>query len=153
MRSSHHGAARPNRRAALHPNGYNFADRFPGIVEAIANLPAQSCFTDGEAIVVDERGKNAGPSTLRPEIRLANLVARDGGYADERSSSKVDRPMASRVVAPGDNCGGKTGHRFPLRILSNAGRSHRQWRHYCGRATYRDVGSRGVIKSAKNSVL
>jgi ATP-dependent DNA ligase len=35
-------------------NGYNFADRFPRIVEAIAGLPVQSCFIDGEAIVVDE---------------------------------------------------------------------------------------------------
>ena len=37
-------------------NGYNFADRFPRIVEAIADLPVQSCFIDGEAIVVDENG-------------------------------------------------------------------------------------------------
>jgi bifunctional non-homologous end joining protein LigD len=37
-------------------NGYNFADRFPRIVEAIAGLPVQSCFIDGEAIVVDENG-------------------------------------------------------------------------------------------------
>ena len=37
-------------------NGYNFADRFPRIVKAIANLPVQSCFIDGEAIVVDESG-------------------------------------------------------------------------------------------------
>jgi ATP-dependent DNA ligase len=37
-------------------NGYNFADRFPRIVAAIASLPVQSCFIDGEAIVVDESG-------------------------------------------------------------------------------------------------
>ena len=37
-------------------NGYNFADRFPRIVEAIAKLPVRSCFIDGEAIVVDESG-------------------------------------------------------------------------------------------------
>jgi hypothetical protein len=37
-------------------NGYNFADRFPRIVEGIAKLPVQSCFIDGEAIVVDESG-------------------------------------------------------------------------------------------------
>jgi ATP-dependent DNA ligase len=37
-------------------NGYNFADRFPKIVKAIASLPARSCFIDGEAIVVDENG-------------------------------------------------------------------------------------------------
>jgi ATP-dependent DNA ligase len=34
-------------------NRYNFADRFPRIVEAVASLPVQSCFIDGEAIVVD----------------------------------------------------------------------------------------------------
>jgi hypothetical protein len=37
-------------------NGYDFADRFPKIVEAMASLPVQSCFIDGEAIVVDENG-------------------------------------------------------------------------------------------------
>jgi bifunctional non-homologous end joining protein LigD len=37
-------------------NGYDFADRFPQIAEAISNLPVRSCFIDGEAIVVDERG-------------------------------------------------------------------------------------------------
>jgi bifunctional non-homologous end joining protein LigD len=37
-------------------NGYNFADRFPRIVEAVKSLPVQSCFIDGEAIVVDANG-------------------------------------------------------------------------------------------------
>ena len=37
-------------------NGYNFANRFPLIVEAIAALPASSCVVDGEAIAVDENG-------------------------------------------------------------------------------------------------
>jgi bifunctional non-homologous end joining protein LigD len=37
-------------------NAYDFGDRFPQIVEAISNLPVQSCFIDGEAIVADERG-------------------------------------------------------------------------------------------------
>jgi bifunctional non-homologous end joining protein LigD len=37
-------------------NGYNFADRFPRIVEAVSNLPVRSCFIDGEAVVIDERG-------------------------------------------------------------------------------------------------
>jgi ATP-dependent DNA ligase len=32
----------------LSRNGYNFADRFPKIVEAVASLPARSCFIDGE---------------------------------------------------------------------------------------------------------
>jgi bifunctional non-homologous end joining protein LigD len=33
-------------------NGYNFADRFPRIVEAVSNLPVRSCFIDGEAVVI-----------------------------------------------------------------------------------------------------
>jgi bifunctional non-homologous end joining protein LigD len=37
-------------------NGYDFVDRFPRIVEAVARLPVQSCFIDGEAIVVDANG-------------------------------------------------------------------------------------------------
>jgi ATP-dependent DNA ligase len=34
-------------------NGYNFATRFPRIVEALESLPVRSCFIDGEAIVFD----------------------------------------------------------------------------------------------------
>ncbi len=37
-------------------HGTNFADRFPRIVEAVKSLPTRSCFIDGEAIVVNERG-------------------------------------------------------------------------------------------------
>ena len=37
-------------------NGYDFADRFPQVVQAISSLPVRSCFIDGEVIVVDERG-------------------------------------------------------------------------------------------------
>src|SRR6266581_7492477 len=40
-------------------NGYDFADRFPQIVEAVSKLKAGSCFIDGEAIVVDEHGLSA----------------------------------------------------------------------------------------------
>jgi hypothetical protein len=35
-------------------NGYDFADLFPKIVEAVTNVPVRSCVIDGEAIVVDE---------------------------------------------------------------------------------------------------
>ena len=37
-------------------NGYDFADRFTLIVEAIAALPVRSCVLDGEAIAVDANG-------------------------------------------------------------------------------------------------
>jgi bifunctional non-homologous end joining protein LigD len=40
-------------------NGYDFARRFPQIVEAVSRLKVRSCFIDGEAIVVDERGLSA----------------------------------------------------------------------------------------------
>jgi hypothetical protein len=37
-------------------NGYDFAGRYPQIVEAVSKLKVRSCVIDGEAIVVDERG-------------------------------------------------------------------------------------------------
>ena len=37
-------------------NGFDFADRFPLVVEAIAALPVGSCVLDGEAIAVDANG-------------------------------------------------------------------------------------------------
>jgi ATP-dependent DNA ligase len=40
-------------------NGYDFAGRFPQVVQAISSLPVRSCFIDGEVIVVDERGLSA----------------------------------------------------------------------------------------------
>jgi bifunctional non-homologous end joining protein LigD len=40
-------------------NGYNFASRFPQIVEAVSKLKVRSCLIDGEAIVVDKRGLSA----------------------------------------------------------------------------------------------
>jgi bifunctional non-homologous end joining protein LigD len=40
-------------------HGTYFADRFPRIVAAVKSLPVQSCFIDGEAILVDQRGLSA----------------------------------------------------------------------------------------------
>jgi bifunctional non-homologous end joining protein LigD len=40
-------------------NGYDFAGRFLQIVEAVSKLKVRSCFIDGEAIVVNERGLSA----------------------------------------------------------------------------------------------
>jgi bifunctional non-homologous end joining protein LigD len=36
--------------------GYDFTDRFPAIVDALARLGARSCLIDGEAVVCDDRG-------------------------------------------------------------------------------------------------
>ena len=40
-------------------NGYDFPERFPLIIKAVAALPVRSCFIDGEAIVVDRNGLSA----------------------------------------------------------------------------------------------
>jgi bifunctional non-homologous end joining protein LigD len=40
-------------------NGYDFGHRFPQIVESVSKLKVRSCFIDGEAVVVDERGLSA----------------------------------------------------------------------------------------------
>ena len=37
-------------------NGYDFAERYPRIVDAIVSLPANRCIIDGEAIVTDTSG-------------------------------------------------------------------------------------------------
>ena len=37
-------------------NGYDFANRYVLIVDAIASLPVETCVIDGEAIVVDQNG-------------------------------------------------------------------------------------------------
>jgi bifunctional non-homologous end joining protein LigD len=37
-------------------NGYDFADRFPLAVAAVATLPVRSCVIDGEAIACDQNG-------------------------------------------------------------------------------------------------
>jgi bifunctional non-homologous end joining protein LigD len=40
----------------LTSNGYDWADRFPLIVEAVAALRVRSCLIDGEAVVCDDNG-------------------------------------------------------------------------------------------------
>ena len=57
-------------------NGYNFADRFPKIVEAVLSLSVRSCFIDGEAIVVDERGL--------PSIQARTEIAVSSDFGSER---------------------------------------------------------------------
>jgi bifunctional non-homologous end joining protein LigD len=46
-------------------NGYDFADRYCLIVDAIANLPVKSCIIDGEAIVVDQNGTDIAGMTMQ----------------------------------------------------------------------------------------
>ena len=37
-------------------SGYDFADRYPLILDAITRLPVETCIIDGQAIVVDQNG-------------------------------------------------------------------------------------------------
>jgi bifunctional non-homologous end joining protein LigD len=83
-------------------NGYNFADRFPKIVEAVANLPVRSCFIDGEAIVVDENGLSVFELPryrLRDQAALLcafDLIELDGN--DLRRASIEDRCVTSAFI-------------------------------------------------------
>ena len=45
-----------NRVELITRSGYDFADRYPLIVDGIASLPVKTCIIDGEAIVVDPNG-------------------------------------------------------------------------------------------------
>jgi ATP-dependent DNA ligase len=50
--------------------GYDFADRFPLIIDAIAALPARSCVIDGEAIACEENGLSVFCCTTSGATRL-----------------------------------------------------------------------------------
>jgi hypothetical protein len=113
-------------------NGYDFAVRFPRIVEAIESLPVRSCFIDGEAIVVDatglsvfdliryrqhdrQRGVHALPTFLnrRLSVTTATMPPRSSNMRSESnpmtwpttSSPKRGRPIAGSVPASlGNGC-------------------------------------------------
>jgi ATP-dependent DNA ligase len=56
-------------------NGYDWSDRYPGIVRAAARLPCKSAIIDGEAVVQDENGVSnfeALGSAIR--ARSANIL-------------------------------------------------------------------------------
>jgi hypothetical protein len=59
MASASRRGETPRACGSSRANGCNFGDRFPRIVEAVASLPVQSCFIDGEAIVVDGKATRA----------------------------------------------------------------------------------------------
>ncbi len=58
-------------------NGYDFSDRFPLAVRAIAVLPAVSCVIDGEAIACDESGLAVFDLIRRGEGATSSLCAFD----------------------------------------------------------------------------
>jgi hypothetical protein len=69
------------------------ADRFPRIVKAVESLPVQSCFIDGEAVVVDHtiwqcaitvRGQcNYAVASIRSPRILLNKAPR--GYSESKA--------------------------------------------------------------------
>jgi bifunctional non-homologous end joining protein LigD len=52
----HPGAKDGDQVKLITRNGYDFADRYRLVVDAIASLQVKSCIIDGEAIVVDQNG-------------------------------------------------------------------------------------------------
>ena len=81
-------------------NGYDFAGRFPQIVEAVSKLKVRSCFIDGEAIVVDERGLSAF-DLLRSwrHDRAAVLCAFDLIELDGKDLRRVPIEQRKQVLA------------------------------------------------------
>jgi ATP-dependent DNA ligase len=94
-------------------NGYDFADRYPLIVDGIASLPVETCIIDGEAIVIDENGLSVfNLLRYRQHDHVATLRAFDfleldgtgtassislGHYANGITGSRSTRPMTAMV--------------------------------------------------------
>ena len=57
-------------------NGYDFADRFPKIVDAVSSLPVRSCLIDGEAVVVNQSGLSVFDLIRVPARRRRRLALR-----------------------------------------------------------------------------
>ena len=51
-----HGPARPRGHPADHPQGNDWTQRYPLVVEAVNHLKVRSCLIDGEVVCCDERG-------------------------------------------------------------------------------------------------
>ena len=84
-------------------NGYDFADRFPLIVEAIAALPVHSCVVDGEAIAVDETGLSVfgliryrgGPCATLCAFDLVEIDGEDLPATDRSAQGHPQGPITS----------------------------------------------------------
>ena len=93
-----------NRVKLITRNGYDFADRYPLIVDGIASLPMETCIIDGEATVVDQNGLLVFDLLCYRQHDHAatlwtfDLLELDG--ADLRLSD-LHRPMTPRPVQHG----------------------------------------------------
>ena len=88
-------------------NGYDFADRYPLIVDAIRSLPGTSCAIDGEAIVVDEEGLSVfavkhRKDRPRPDwlVLTSSPAGRDSRYSN--NSLSRESPSHAESLAGSD---------------------------------------------------
>ena len=81
-----------NRVELITRSGYDFADRYPLIVDGIASLPVKTCIIDGEAIVVDPNGLSVF-NLLRyrqhDHATSLNSMVRTCGQALSRNASSI----------------------------------------------------------------
>jgi bifunctional non-homologous end joining protein LigD len=78
-------------------NGYNFADRFPKIVEAVSNLPALSCLLDGEAVVVDESGLRSSTYCATGTMTMPPCSAPSTGSTLTATTCRAFRSRSGRA--------------------------------------------------------
>jgi len=100
-----------NGRARIYTrNGYDWSDRYPGIVRAASSVPCRSAIIDGEAIVQDGTGASdfdALPSAIQSRSNNIILCAFDLLHLD--GVDLRQQISSGRVVPP--------GHK-PSRLLS-----------------------------------
>jgi bifunctional non-homologous end joining protein LigD len=90
-------------------NGLDWTDRFPGVAEALATLPARSALVDGEAVVFDRSGRSSfaalqaalGRARSGADVHfvLFDCLAIDG--RDLRRKPLVERKEALRELVAG----------------------------------------------------
>jgi bifunctional non-homologous end joining protein LigD len=89
-------------------NGYDFTDRFPKIVAAVAALSVRSCVVDGEAIVVDQEGLSVFDMLrYRHHDHIAmlcafDLIELDGFDLRQRPLENRKAKLADLLDAAGD---------------------------------------------------
>ena len=90
-------------------NGLDWTDRFPGVAEALAGLPARSALVDGEAVVLDRAGRSSfsalqaalGSARSGEDVHffLFDCLAVDG--RDLRKKPLLERKEALRKLVAG----------------------------------------------------
>jgi hypothetical protein len=132
-------------------NGYDFAGRFPQIVEAVSRLKVRSCFIDGEAIVVDERGLSAFDllSSWRHDhaavLCAFDLIEVDGGTCATLRSKTASMPW------PGYCAGNTTASCSTSTMTVTAKLSLSTPARSAVRASCRSGAARGIARAASGT--